>query len=135
VSVSIWVRLFFRFRYFQDLSVANIGAAGNAQEDENRGEHPSKPYPFIQIMAHKETKNDAAGHGQTQLHDNGQVFCPVPVFFVVEQKIFPCCCIDLLFHPPTNNWSAICFNKLKKTGFQKSDISIARNGTEPEWLP
>jgi hypothetical protein len=85
VSVSIGIRLVFRICDFKDLSVADVGATGDAEKNENCGEYPFKSQPFIQVIPHKETKNDAAGHGQPQLHDNGQVFCPVPVFFIIEQ--------------------------------------------------
>ena len=90
VPVVIGIHLVGRFCNFKDLSVADVGPASNAEKNENRCENPSESQPFVQTMAHEKAKNNTASHSKAQLHDNGQVFCPVPVFLVVEQTAFPC---------------------------------------------
>ena len=97
MSISIKICFVFRFCDFKYLSITDIGAAGNAKKNKNRGEYPFQSQPFVQIVPYKKTKNDAAGHGQSQLHDKGQIFRPIPVFLIVEQTVIPWCCISRLF--------------------------------------
>jgi len=94
VAVFIGTHLVFRFRDFKDLSVADVGTAGDAEKNEDRREYAVKTQPLVQAAAHEKAENNAAGHGQAQLHDNGQVFGPIPVSLVIEQTAFPCRFID-----------------------------------------
>ena len=122
----IGIFLFFGIRHLEYLSIADIGATGDAEENENRGEYSPKSQPFIQIVPYKETKDDAAGHGQPQLHDNGQIFCPVSVFFIVEQTAFPYRFIDFLFSSVSGSDGV--YQKLEKKRWPLKRKELSRAG-------
>jgi hypothetical protein len=69
---------------FKDLPVTHIGSADNAQQDEDRYEYSPGAEPSIQIIAHEKAEHDAAGHGQAQLHDKGDILRPGAVLFEIE---------------------------------------------------
>lgn len=55
---------------FDDLSVADIPATGNAQQDKNGRKDTSQSQPLVDKMPHKKAEDDTAGHGKAQLHDD-----------------------------------------------------------------
>lgn len=67
-----------------NLSVGDIGAAQNTQNREYGNENPLGFQPLIQLETNEEAKTDTTGHGQPQLHHDGEVFGPGAVLFVVE---------------------------------------------------
>jgi hypothetical protein len=83
VSIFI-VGLVFGFGHVQDLAVNHVGPAGNPQQGENGDEHPLGAQPGIKGFSDEETKKNAAGHCETELQYNGEVFDPGLVFLVVE---------------------------------------------------
>jgi hypothetical protein len=68
----------------QNLTVDGDGAANNAQNDEDGNEYASGPQPFVQSQADKKAKDNATGHRQADLHDDGKVFGPDAIFFVIK---------------------------------------------------
>jgi hypothetical protein len=84
VGVSIVVGAVIR-RDFHNLSVGDICAAQDTQNREYGDEDSFGLQPLIQLKTDKETKPDTTGHGQPQLHDDGEVLGPGAVFFVIKE--------------------------------------------------
>lgn len=70
---------------FHDLAVGHDRSAHDAEEGQADGEYASDPHPLIEPAADQKTADDAPGHGEAQLHDDGYVFGPGFVFFIVEK--------------------------------------------------
>ena len=81
---QITMAFFFVFENFHHLAVGHVRATDNTQDGKNGHEYPFRTQPFIEVQADEKAKYDAAGHRQSELHHNGQVFCPCTVLFVVE---------------------------------------------------
>jgi hypothetical protein len=95
-----WVRLMasivrggpiflFVFHDLEYLTVYDVGAADDSQNGENRDEDAPQPKPFVDVESDEKTEADAPGHGEADLHDDGEVFRPGPVFFVIEEHDVP----------------------------------------------
>jgi len=81
--------LFFRFDDIQNLTINNIGAARYPQKNKDDRKESFKAQPPIKRQTNKKTKTDTPGHGQPYLHDNGKVFCPHTVFFIIKNHAIP----------------------------------------------
>jgi hypothetical protein len=77
------------FYYFNYLTVGNIGAADDSQDGEDRNENAFQFKPPVDVEPDEKAETDATGHGKADLHDDGEVFSPGPVFFVVEEHDVP----------------------------------------------
>jgi len=83
---SIYLRPFLpRVRNFHDLPVGHVGPAGDPQEDEDGRKNASGAEPAIQCPPDEQAEQNAPGHGQAELHYDGQMLGPVAVFFKVEK--------------------------------------------------
>ena len=77
------------FRFFLNdleyLPVNDIATADHSEDRKNGGKYSPGSRPSVDHQPDKETEADTSGHGQPDLHDNGQVFGPCPVFPVFEK--------------------------------------------------
>jgi hypothetical protein len=80
---------FLFFGYLQNLPVSDIGSADHAQDGKDGDEDASQPQPFVEVESDEEAEADATGHGKAELHDDGEVFSPGPIFFVVKKHYSP----------------------------------------------
>ena len=76
-------------------------------------------------MPDKETKHNATGHGQAQLHDNGQIFRPISVFFIVEQTMLPSRFVDRL-SPARRIWPDGMVHEIEKIAATAGMMSAYR---------
>jgi len=74
---------------FDYLSVGYVGAPDDAQNREDRYENTPEAEPLVDIETDKKAEADAPGHGQAELHHDGEIFSPWPVFFVVKKHVPP----------------------------------------------
>jgi hypothetical protein len=73
--------------HIPDLSIHRNSSADNPKQDKKNEKNSPGPQPSIQIEAHEKTEHDGADHGQADLHYQGGIFRPCPVFAIIE-KIF-----------------------------------------------
>ena len=78
----------FNFSYLHNLTVHHNTATNNAQYRENGRENTFGSKPGVDQSANKKAKNNTTGHRKADLHDNLQIFGPVPVFFIIEKLFF-----------------------------------------------
>jgi hypothetical protein len=71
----------------KDLSVDHVGATEDAEKRQYRDENAAGAHPAIQVKTDKKTETNAAGHGEADLQNDGEVFGPNPVFFIVEHLV------------------------------------------------
>jgi hypothetical protein len=70
----------------KNLPVDHIGAAQNAEDGHYRNEDSAGSHPAIQIETDEKTETNAAGHGEADLQNDGEVLSPNAVFFIVEHR-------------------------------------------------
>jgi hypothetical protein len=70
---------------FHDLAVYGVSPSDNPQNGKHDDENAPRSEPPVQISADKKTEKDTPDHRQAELHDNGEVFRPRPVFLVVKK--------------------------------------------------
>jgi len=87
IVVSILMLGFIR-EYLHNLAIGHIAPAEDTEDGENGYENTSCANPFIYLKSDEKTETDTADHRKTQLHDNGQVFSPVAILFVIKHRIF-----------------------------------------------
>jgi hypothetical protein len=70
------------------LPVYDIPPPHHTQDGEYHRYDPFGMQPSIDIQPDEKTETNASGHGQPDLHDNGKVFSPGPVFFIIKKHQF-----------------------------------------------
>jgi hypothetical protein len=73
---------------FEYLPIGGDGTTDDAQDGKDRNEQAAATYPTVQIAPHEKTKNNAARHGQTQLHDNRHRLSPSLILLKIEYVSF-----------------------------------------------
>ena len=76
--------VFLFFKVFEYLTVGDVSPAKDPQDSEDHDEDTFGAQTAVEIQSDEETKTDAADHGKAQLHNDGKILCPNPVFFIVE---------------------------------------------------
>jgi len=69
------------------LAINRYAAADDSQYCEDGYKYSPGSHPFVQIQSNKKAKKYASGHGQTDLHDNRQVFGPSSIFLIIEKHL------------------------------------------------
>jgi len=77
----------FFVRDLKDLAVNRDAATDDPQHRENGHEDSPGSDPLVQVETEKKTKQDASSHGQADLHYNGKIFCPDPVFVISKVHV------------------------------------------------
>ena len=72
---------------FSDLAINGHRPSDHPEHGEEGDENPPGADPSIRIEPDEETEDDAAGHGQADLHENRRVLQPGAMFFVVEPHV------------------------------------------------
>jgi hypothetical protein len=86
VSIVRVIRLI--FDDLDNLTIHGYGTANDPKYGKDGDKNASRADPFVQIQSNKKTKNNATRHRKTDLHDDGEVFGPHAVFFIVENHFF-----------------------------------------------
>jgi len=71
-----------------NLAIDDIGAANDAQQRKYRYKNTFCAEPVVYQLPYKKTKNNTAGHCQTDLHDDMSALCPDTVIFIIERFDF-----------------------------------------------
>ena len=83
----VFVIVVFFIRDLQNLAVNRDASADDPQHRKNGYENTLCPDPFIYVETDKKTKQNAPGHGQTDLHHDGKIFCPDPMFVIFKAHV------------------------------------------------
>lgn len=99
-SIVRWFRVFaFSLAHeFVDFPVNDVSAPRHTEKDEQSDEHAPGSQPLVDGPTDEKAEGDAPGHGQADLHDNGHILSPVPIFAIIE-KLFSSR-FNLPFKPP-----------------------------------
>ena len=71
---------------FENLPIDHVGAAEDAAKRHYRHEDSACAHPAIQVETDEKTETNAAGHGEADLQNDGEVLSPNLIFFVIEHR-------------------------------------------------